>query len=640
MKYTELTQQIIHHVGGEKNVISLVHCATRLRFKLRDINKANAEELKKIPGIITVVESGGQFQVVIGNHVAEVFDTIMQTAQFTQHPEDHNEGETSPKTNWLNRFIDIISGIFTPILGIMAGSGVLKGLLALCVAFHLLDMTSGTYRILNATADGFFYFLPIFLAYTAAKKFDANPFLTMAVAAALVYPSIQEKVNAITVATLTQQPLPATETFIFIPISFMSYAYSVIPVIFSSWLIAILQRFFNRIFHSSFRNIVTPMCCLVIVVPLTFMLIGPVTLFLSDLLSQGYQWLYQMNPIIAGIIVGGGWQILVIFGLHWSFIPVMINNLNPHMLGKDLMIPMLVPTVAGQIGAALAVAIKSKDKIQRNIGFSSVFTGIFGITEPAVYGVNLPNRRPFVIGCIAGAIGAAIVGFYGTAVYSMGLASIFTIAQTIPPTGFDMTIWGLILGIIVALIIGFIGTLIFFKPKATESQCQSELSSQKSLTPVPATISKTIQLSSPMQGNVVALTAVNDMTFASELMGKGVAIIPTRGEVVAPADAKIISLFKTKHAIGLLTENNIEILIHIGIDTVKLDGQYFTAHVEPDQQVKRGQKLISFDLEAIKQAGFEVSTPIIITNTDDFIDIIPTDATLVELGDPLLTVTQ
>jgi beta-glucoside PTS system EIICBA component len=635
MKYEQLAKQIIEYVGGKENIQSLVHCATRLRFVLKDNQKAQTEVLKKVSGVIMVVESGGQFQVVIGNHVADVFATIMQLTQLGNN-DTQSKDEIVNNTNIFNRLIDIISSIFTPIAGVMASIGVLKGLLSLLDTVNFIDTDTGIYRILNATADSIFFFLPIFLAYTSAKKFSASPFIVMAVAASLIHPTIQEVVNATMTAKIQQLPLPPTEYFFSIPISYMNYAYSVIPIIFSAWLVAKLQHFFNRILHSSFKNIFTPFFCLIIVVPITFLIIGPITLFLSDLISNVFLQSYQASPALAGLIIAGGWQILVIFGLHWSFVPIMLNNLSPAMLGKDFMLPALVPTVSAQIGATLAVSIRTKDKALKSLGYSAAFTAIFGITEPAVYGVTLPKRRPFMISCIAAAIGGAIVSYYGTAAYSFGLANIFTIAQSIPPTGVDSTIFGLLLGIIASFIIAFVVTFFFGQPKVDTNTTPQPTQETKQ----PVTDSSTATLSSPMQGNLIPLSEINDTTFKDELIGKGVAIIPNRGEVVAPADATVISLFRTKHAIGLLTADNTELLIHVGFDTVKLKGKHFTAHVREGQRVKQGETLLSFDIEAIEQAGFELTTPIVVTNSDHFKQITSISKTDITIGDSLLLLTR
>jgi beta-glucoside PTS system EIICBA component len=633
MKYEQLAKQIIKYVGGKENIQSLVHCATRLRFVLKDNLKTQVEDLKKVSGVIMVVESGGQFQVVIGNHVADVFETIMKLTQLGNNDTENQEQNVN-NTNFLNRLIDIISSIFTPIAGVMASIGILKGLLSLLVIVDVINTSTGIYRILNATADSIFFFLPIFLAYTSAKKFSANPFIVMAVAASLIHPTIQEVVNATMTAKIQQLPLPPTEYFFFIPISYMNYAYSVIPIIFSAWLVAKLQHFFNRILHSSFKNIFTPFFCLIIVVPVTFLIIGPVTLFLSDLISNAFLQLYQASPALAGLIIAGGWQILVIFGLHWSFVPIMLNNLSPAMLGKDFMLPALVPTVSAQIGATLAVSMRTNDKALKSLGYSAAFTAIFGITEPAVYGVTLPKRRPFIISCIAAAIGGAVVSYYGTATYSFGLANIFTIAQSIPPTGIDSTIFGLLLGIIASFIIAFVVTFFFGQPKSdTIPQTTQE-------TEQPVTDLSTATLSSPMQGRLIPLSKVNDITFKNELIGKGAAIIPNRGEVVAPADATVISLFQTKHAIGLLTADNIELLIHVGFDTVKLKGKHFIAHVREGQHVKQGERLLSFDIQAIEQAGFELTTPIVVTNSDHFKQITSVAKTDITISDSLLLLTK
>jgi PTS system beta-glucosides-specific IIC component len=640
MKYENLAKTIIAEVGGQQNIISVVNCATRLRFKLKDHAKANPETLKKTPGIIMVVESGGQFQVVIGSHVSDVFKAIAEVTGIneTAQPSDDDQ----PKGNLLNRFIDLVSGIFTPILGIMGATGILKGLLAVCLVYHILSPESGTYKILNATADGLFFFLPIFLGYTAAKKFGANPFTIMAVAAALVHPSMQAEYNALFSATLSGGQLPPQEYFLGIPIDYINYASSVIPIIFAAWVGAKLEKFFKNILHDSFKKFIAPLFCLVITVPLTFLVIGPIATMAAEGIANGYFYIYSLNPTIAGMSVGAFWQVLVIFGLHWGLVPVMLNNLTTG-LRKDTLLPLLLPAVFAQGGAALGVMLRTRDPQLKGLSASAFVSSIFGVTEPAVYGVNLPNKRPFIIGCIAGAIGGGIIGYFNSTAYSFGFASIFTFAQVIPPNGIDSTVIGCVAGSSIAFVLSVIFTYLFGLKPSIESETvitkeETVIVTQKGHST--ATESKKISIASPMAGHVVALSDIPDPTFASGLMGQGIGIIPTEGRVVSPVDGIIESVFKTKHAIGIQADNGAEILIHVGIDTVKLDGQHFTAQVSAGERVKQGDLLLTFDPQAIVDAGYSLSTPIIITNSDDYCEIIPTSATDSEEQAPLLTLTS
>lgn len=616
MEYETLASEILASVGGRNNVKSLVHCATRLRFKLRDNRRADAAVLKKNPGVIMVVESGGQFQVVVGNHVAEVYHAINQVAGFDDSAVGA-EGADDKKENLFSRFIDVVSSIFTPLLGVMAATGVLKGFLALSQACGWLLESSGVFKILFAASDSLFYFFPIMLGYTAGKKFGGNPFITMAIGGALTHPLM------ITAFEAAQQPDAVREYFLGIPLTFINYSSSVIPIILAAWVSCRLELLFSRVIHKTVRNFISPLLCLVITVPMTFLLIGPAATWLSHLLADGYQSIYSFNSIVAGAFMGAVWQVCVIFGLHWGLVPLMLNNLS--MLGHDTMVPLLLPAVMGQVGATLGVMLRTRDAKLRALSGSALGAGIFGITEPAVYGVTLPHKRPFVFGCIGGALGGAVIGYYHTATYSFGLVSIFTFAQIIPASGFDATVWGEISGTLLSFCFAALASYLFGVKPTEEASV------------IAAPLNGTQPILSPIAGEVLPLEQVKDTTFASGLLGKGVAIVPRQGRVVAPVAGSVVSLFKTKHAIGIESNGGAEILIHVGIDTVKLNGLHFTAHVQEGDQVTPGDLLIEFDLAAIRAAGFDTTTPIIIGNSDDYIDVLINGLSPVQEQAPLLT---
>jgi len=618
MKYQQLASEILAGVGGRDNVKSLEHCATRLRFKLHQRDKADAATLKNNSGVIMVVESGGQFQVVIGNHVSEVYAALEQAAGLDG---DATAASKEKKDGLFSRFIDVVSGIFTPLIGVMAASGILKGLLALTLTVGWLQADGGSYRLLFAASDALFYFFPIMLGYTAGKKFGGNPFITMAIGGALTHPLMLAAFEG------SQLPGAAREYFFGVPITFINYSSSVIPIIFAAWVSCKLEPWFNRLVFSSLRNFTTPMLCLAIVVPLTFLLIGPVATGLSHLLANGYQSLYAVNPLVAGALMGALWQVCVIFGLHWGLVPLMINNLS--VLGRDTLAPLLLPAVMGQTGAALGVMLRTRDARLRVLAGSAVSAGIFGITEPAVYGVNLPNRRPFIFGCVGGAIGGAVVGYFHTATYSFGLVSVFTFAQIIPSGGLDATVWGAIIGSLLSFMIAATASYLFGVPTPPPATADAPLH--------PAPLQRKQTVASPLAGDVLPLEQVNDATFASGLLGKGVAIVPHCGRVVAPVDGRVASLFRTGHAIGIASDDGIEVLIHVGIDTVKLDGQHFSVRVKQGDRVRQGELLIEFDQVAIHAAGYDTTTPIIISNSDDYVDVLATDAAAVPEQAPLLT---
>ncbi|MCP1628171.1 PTS system beta-glucosides-specific IIC component [Citrobacter amalonaticus] len=618
MKYQALAKDILSHVGGRENIVSLVHCATRLRFRLKENKKADAEGLKTNPDVVMVVESGGQFQVVIGNHVNEVWQAVRNEAGLSDDSPlvDDGEGE---KPNLLGRLIDIVSGIFTPFIGILAASGILKGLLALAVVCHWISIDSGTYKIWFAASDALFFFFPLVLGYTAGKKFGGNPFITMVIGGALTHPLMLQAFET------SQSPGASVDFFLGIPISWFNYSASVIPVILAAWVCCWLEKQGNKYLPSSMKNFFTPLICLAVTVPLTFLAIGPVATWLSQLLAGGYQIIYEVAPWLAGAAMGAVWQVCVIFGLHWGLVPLMINNLS--VLGQDSMVPMLLPAVMGQVGAAFGVFLRTRDTRQKVLAGSAATAGIFGITEPAVYGVNLPLRRPFIFGCVAGSVGGAIVGFSSSHVYSFGFANIFTLAQMIPPGGVDATLWGGILGTLVAMVLSFVLTLVAGMPARSAAQASA----------IKIVVGEN-EIYAPMTGTVLALDQVPDSTFASGLLGEGIAIIPSESRVIAPFDGEIASLFQTKHAIGILSESGIEVLIHVGIDTVKLDGEPFTAHVKVGDKVQAGDLLLEFDRQTILAAGFDLATPIIISNSDDYRAVTSVASTSVEAGMPLLTV--
>lgn len=631
MEYKALAQDILRRVGGKENIVSLVHCATRLRFNLKDNKKADAEGLKANPGVIMVVESGGQFQVVIGNHVHDVWLAVCQEAGLTD--DEQPVTQKAEKTSFFGHLIDVISGIFTPFISVLAASGILKGLLALAVVCGWLDPQQATYKIWFAASDGMFYFFPLFLGYTAGKKFGGNPFITMVIGGALTHPLMIQAYEA------SQLPGAAEEYFLGIPLTFINYSASVIPIILASWVSCWLERKSNALLPSAMKNFFTPVLCLVVVVPLTFLAIGPIATWLSQLLANGYQIIYSVAPWLAGAAMGALWQVCVIFGLHWGLVPLMINNLT--VLGYDTMMPMLLPAVMGQVGAALGVFLRTRDTRQKVLAGSAVSAGIFGITEPAIYGVNLPLRRPFIFGCIAGAVGGGIIGYCNSHAYSFGFANLFTLAQMIPPEGIDMTVWGGVIGIVVALVISC--TLTFFAgipanlPVISDAPDTPVAQPQAATPPAEDAEDKVL---APMTGRVLALADVPDSTFASGVLGKGVAIVPTVGQVIAPFSGEVASLFPSKHAIALLSDSGIELLIHVGIDTVKLDGAPFTAHVKEGDKVKAGDLLLEFDSQAILDAGYELITPIIISNSDDYraVDLVATGE--VEAGQLLLSVSH
>lgn len=446
MNTEKTAQEILASVGGEANIISLVHCATRLRFKLKNSGEANKKITDNIDGVITVVESGGQYQVIIGNRVSDVFKAIQNLLGNTIASTENNAPD-APHSNkqetLFARLVDIISGIFTPFLGALAASGILKGMLLMLASLGWMTKESGTYIIWFAAADSIFYFLPIAIAVTSAKKFGANPFVALSIAGALVYPTL-----------ITMFTDKATLDFFAIPVVLMRYTSSVIPIIFSVWLLSVLERFLNRILHDSIRNFITPLLCLMVIVPVTLIAIGPLGTYLSLGLAKGYEAIYNLSPLVAGIITGIGWQYLVIFGLHWAFVPIMYNNIAVH--GYDTLKPLLAPSNFAQSGAAFGVFLKTKNQKIRQIAGPATVTGLFGIIEPIIYGISLRYKKPFLWATIGGGIGGGICGYIGATSLAPGIPGLASL-----PIFYGPAFTGFIFSIIISFIFTAIMTYLF-----------------------------------------------------------------------------------------------------------------------------------------------------------------------------------
>lgn len=467
MKYEPLIHSILEHIGGKDNIISAVHCMTRLRLKLKDESIANTPVLSDVEGIITVIQSGGQYQIVIGNHVDDVYQEFITLTNLDNQPQVNEDGVPHKKERKFDVLIDIISGIFQPVLGVMAGGGIIKGMLALFVALKWLDPTSGTYLLLNAAGDAVFKFFPIILGYTAAKKFKANPLIVMVLGAALVYPNLSGgfiKKGATPLYTLFTNTFISSDvhiTFFGIPVIVMDYASSVAPIIFAAYASSKLEQSLKNVIPKVVSFFMVPALTLAIMVPLTFLLIGPITTWLSNAVGLATTAIYNFAPWLEGLILGSLWQVLVMFGLHWGLIPIKLQNIASPLLGYDAILVAIAPVSFAQIGVVLAIILKTKNEKLRSIAIPAFITGIFGITEPAIYGVTLPLKKPFFISCIAGGIGGMVIALFGTKSYVMGGLSFFGIPSWIGPAGIDMTVYGGIIAMAIAFITGFLLMLLF-----------------------------------------------------------------------------------------------------------------------------------------------------------------------------------
>ncbi|RYC47107.1 beta-glucoside-specific PTS transporter subunit IIABC [Pectobacterium zantedeschiae] len=610
-----LAENILDLVGGETNVSTLVHCATRLRFKIVDHGKVDIAALEALEGVITVINASGQLQVVIGNRVPEVYRAFGPISKLLEDGDGKRQAaESEQSTSAMGRLIDLVAGIFTPLLGAMAAAGVLKGALAIVIALGWLNTKESTYVILHAASDSLFYFLPMLLAITSARKFETNIFVAVSIAGALVYPTIQGLFDA-------GQPV----TFFGLPVVMMKYTSSVIPIIFSVWLMSYIERFLNRHIHESVCNILTPFFLLVLMVPLTLMTIGPIGISASKLIASVFVSIYSFNPIIAGALIAAAWQILVIFGVHWGFVTVFINDLS--VMGHSYLKAASSPSVFAQSGALLGVMVRTKDKKLKALAGSTFIASLFGITEPGVYGVTLKLKKPFICAVIAAALGGAIVGYAKSSAISMGMPGLLTL-----PIFYGEGFVGFLIGCAIAFVASFVLTVIvgFDEPVPPTEKTSTPTRSSSTTPAAPVSRQNTNalplkeapaaaeQLGAPAKGELISLEEVNDKVFSSGVVGQGVAILPQEGRIYSPVDGMIASTFASGHAVGILSQKGAEILIHVGINTVQLEGQHYQMHVAEGDKVKKGQLLLEFDLEAIQKAGYDTVTPIVITNAEEY----------------------
>ena len=634
MKYEALAKDIVKKVGGKENIISLTHCVTRLRFQLKDTGKADTEYLKNKDGIVTVMESGGQYQVVIGNHVPDVYEAVRKEANLG---DGSSSSEGNKDTSLFNRFIDLISGIFQPILGVLAAAGMIKGFATLFMTLGWVKEESGTYQIMFAIGDALFYFFPIFLGFTAAKKFGGNQFIGMALGAALVYPTLVDAMaagneSATMLFSGTFFESETAMTFLGIPVISMTYTTSVIPIVFAAFFASKLEKYLKKIIPDVVKTFLVPFFTLLIIVPLTFIVIGPISTWGANLIGAGVLGVYGFSPLVAGLLLGAFWQVFVIFGLHWGLVAIAINNISTS--GYDVIIPIIFAASFAQTGIVLGMFFRTKNQQLKSLSIPAFISGLFGVTEPAIYGITLPRKKPFIYSCIVAGITGGMLGFAGTKMYFMGGLGVFGYTTFIGENGLDSPFWMSLIATAVALVLGLI---VGYLTHSDKNEAEIEKGTEAGETSTEG-IANDVLVEAPVTGNVLDLTTINDPVFSSLAMGKGIAIQPDSDVVVAPFNGVVESLFPTGHAIGLKSDNGAEVLIHIGIDTVKLEGKHFKPLVSQGETVEVGQPLIEFDRKAIADEGFDTVIPVVVTNTNLAKDVLLEDNKEIEQGSHVLTV--
>lgn len=566
-KYQELARKIVENVGGKENINGLTHCITRLRFKLKNEEKANDEILKNMDGIVTVMRAGGQYQVVIGNHVPVVFEEVIKAGNLT-----FDEAVSTEKMRPFDMLIDGISGCFQPFLAILAAGGMIRGLTAFLVFLGAFDRGSGTFVMFDNIGDSVFQFMPVIIGLTAARKFKVNEFVGMLLGAALMNPSLSlEALSGAAEAPLTTIfsgtifEAPIYQTVFGIPWIARNYASSVIPIIFIVLLASQIQKPIKKLVPEMIANFFVPFFTVLITMPLGFLLVGPIFTFATDILMAGFETLLALSPVIYGAIVGFFWQILVMFGLHWAIVPMGLMQFSVNGW-QNIMTPVAVVSF-GQTAALTALYFKLRNPKDKAIAIPAIVSGIVGITEPAIYGFTLPRKKIFIFTCVGGALGGAYSGLMNLTSWNQGGLGIFTIPNYIRPDGDLTDVINVLIGIAIAMVVSFTLTFFFWKDEAGETDDIQKKSGKE--------IVKT-----PIQGQIAPLNAAKDAAFAQGTLGRGILIYPEKGEVRAPFDGTVMTLFPTKQAIGMVSETGLELLIHVGLDTVQLEGKYFESLVQ------------------------------------------------------------
>ncbi|WP_404456558.1 beta-glucoside-specific PTS transporter subunit IIABC [Oceanobacillus kapialis] len=620
MNYKDLASTILDKVGGKENVSYVTHCATRLRFNLYDDSKADTEGLEKIKEVVGVANKGGQYQVVIGTDVSFVHKEIMKLGNFDGDSSDNAQPED--KRGKVSKAIDIIAGIFTPIIPVLAGAGMLKAVVAIINGFNLLPPESQILQVLGFMGDAGFYFLPIILAASAAKKFEVNQYLAMVIGGILLHPNFIALVS-------TAQESGEGINFIGLPVGLVSYSSTVIPIILAVWFMSYVEPFINRVVHKNVRIVIAPLFIIFIVATVTLIAIGPLGNYLGVGLAYVFSFLNDYASWLVPTLVGAFTPLLVMIGMHYGLISIGINELATKGFDPVAGLGMLVSNVA-QGGAGLGVALRAKDKELKALASSTGITALLGITEPILYGVNLRYKRPLIAAMIGGGAGGLFLGIMEVGRFAQVPPGLLALPSYIGPDGFAVLIYAVI-GIVIAFIVSFIVSYFLgIKEEIDESPEEStkEEPEEKEITDD--------VVYAPIKGKAVELKEINDGVFSEEILGKGVAIIPEEGKVFAPIDGTVSALLDSHHAVGITSEGGAEVLIHVGIDTVKLEGLHYLPKVEQGQTIKKGDLLLEFDMEAIKQEGYDIITPVIVTNSSEFSDVLGITDKQVEPGEALI----
>lgn len=616
MDYESVAKKILQRVGGKENVVSLVHCMTRLRFTLKDESIVDDEAVKKTKGVMGIMKKAGQYQIIIGNDVGNVFAELNKLGHFSNEV-PKKAPEKKEKKNILSALMDTISGVMAPVIPAIIGAAMIKVLLTLLPMIGVLDTEGYTYNLLSVMGDGAFFFMPVLIAISASKKFGTNMYYAASIALIMLHP------NFISMMDAANEAGKVVKFLGFIPVTYATYSYSVIPIILAVWSLKYVEKLVDKITPVVTKNFLKPMLVVLIEAPIALIVLGPLGAIFGNVLSDIVYFVHDQLGFIAIGIVAGIYPFVVMAGMHHAFTPIKLGMIATTGYENFICIGELCSNMA-QGAASLAVSIKSKNKDFKQVAGSSAFSALFaGITEPALYGVTLRLKRPMLGACIGAAVGGLFGGFFQMKCFGIATPAIVTIVQYVEE---DRAVSLLIaaLTILLTVVVTFIATMIIgFKDIVDEDDELEETTEEtpETLNVKPILKGQEIHVLSPMQGKVIPLEKVKDATFSQGILGKGTAIVPEKGEVVAPFNGKIQVMFETGHAAGLVSEDGVELLIHIGMDTVELEGNYFHPKKASGDVVKKGEVILEFDKDEIVKAGYDITTPIIISNTDKFADV-------------------
>ena len=599
MEKKELAKIIIEKLGGESNISSHTHCSTRLRFDLKDQNEVKKDELENLDEIFSVVEVAGQTQIVVGSGVSYLYNELVKELGSS---EGSNNSEKESSKGIISSFIEIVSSLFTPLIDVLIGAGILKGLLSILTATNLLTVNSGTYEILNAAADSLYYFLPVILAITCSRKFETNLFVSVTIGCSLLYPNLTTLYNA-----------GEKISFLGIPVKLTAFQSGVFPIIFAILLLKYVEKLEGKLLPESIRSRLAPFFSLIIVVPVTIIVFGPVGSMLSEGIASVYTSMYNFNPTFAGAFIGALAQVMVVFGIHWGLFPIIFSNIEKY--GFDTILAVFGPSIIAQSGATFGVYLKTKNKeLKRTTGPTTIM-GFFGISEPAIYAVNLKYKKPFIMAIIGGGIGGAIAGASGARAIAVAVAAVPTF-----PAYFGTGFIGFIVGYFSAF---FISTILTYLWGFNDDMLKEEIDKEVAIENNELLLNKdlTTSICLPCDGNQVLISSVEDKVFSTEAMGKSIAIKPSEGILYSPVNGVVEMTMDSKHAYGIKSEAGIEILLHVGIDTVKLNGKGFSSFVKEGDVVLEGDKIATFNIQMIEDEGYDPTVLMIFTNSNSFSNV-------------------